>query len=245
MRAFSLLAAATLAASAAAQGVATDCGAAKGAAGTFSRLVLNPATPVAGSPFNLLGTGTLNEVRRAVHRGRGAPALETRFQPPRRRAAAPLTHTHARARPFPPPLQAVTGGTGDINVLYLGVTLFQGSFATCGNSSVSLPLGAGTLLVDSLACPTIAGKAGGMAINITVSIPTGVPPGAYEVQLTANDQAAKLAFCADIQFAFDAPAPPAAGRASLRGAIVEAPLARDEEEEEAAGREGSPAAATA
>lgn len=121
-------------------------------------------------------------------------------------------------------------------MLYLGVTLFQGSFTTCGNTSVALPLGVGTLGVDSLVCPTVAGKAGGMTINITVLIPTGVPPGAYEVQLTANDQASKLAYCADIQLSFDASpeAAPAAGRASLRGAVVDAAVAAREEAEEEA-----------
>lgn len=128
------------------------------------------------------------------------------------------------------PSQVVTGGAATLSVLYSGIPLFQGAFNTCGATNISLPLGVGTVDIVSLACPTVAGKVGGMTLNVTVAIPPGVPPGGYEVILNAADQETKPAYCADAQFTIGSdgsltwgkPAAPA----SLRGAAVDSKAAK-------------------
>ena len=140
------------------------------ASGTFSALVMTPKQPAAGSPVNLLGSGTLSK--------------------------------------------SVTGGSGSLNVLFDSVPLYQGVFATCGNTTIALPLGVGSVQVNALACPTVAGAAGSLQLNVTVLVPVGVPSGSYEVTLLALDQASAPAYCADAKFALSAAAP------ALRGAAA-------------------------
>jgi hypothetical protein len=111
---------------------------------------------------------------------------------------------------------AVTGGSGVLNVLYMGVPLYQSAFTTCGNTSIALPLGVGTVDIDSLVCPTVAGKAGSLSFNVTVTLPKDVPTGSYEITFTADDQNSKAAYCVDAQFNLGA-----AKAAALRGAAAQ------------------------
>lgn len=94
--------------------------------------------------------------------------------------------------------QVVTSGTGIIDVTYLTVPLFQGVFNTCGASNISLPLGVGQIDILALPCPTVSGGKNSMTIQMNVTIPAGVPGGAYEIILTSDDQDKKSAFCIDI-----------------------------------------------
>ena len=116
-------------------------------------------------------------------------------------------------------------------MLYLGVPLFQGAFNTCGATNISLPLGAGTIAIASLNCPTVAGKVGSLTLNVTVAIPAGVPSGSYEVTLSANDQANKLAYCADATFSIGSKGEWSWGggaKPALRGGVVDAPAVTKE-----------------
>jgi len=184
-----------------------DCGLAKAATGVFSALSIGPGMPAAGAPIYLSGVGSISEVRNGVVHAR---RLGVRARAPAvlrcARARLRTTATPPSAHPLlPPPAplatsQAVTGGSADINVLFMGVPLYQGAYTTCGSTNITLPLDVGTIDVVSLACPTVAGKAGGLSLNVTVSIPVGVPSGGYEVIVTANDQAGKLAYCVDATF---------------------------------------------
>lgn len=148
-----------------------------------------------------------------------------------KRLNAAHTSTSSTRIPLPPPSQVVTSGTGTLNVLFLGVPLFQGTFTTCGATNISLPLGVGAVQILSLACPTVAGKVGGMTVNVTVGIPAGVPSGPYQVTLSANDQAGKLAYCANAAFTIGSRSDATWGRPALRGAIVDAGSDRAIEEE--------------
>ncbi len=76
--------------------------------------------------------------------------------------------------------------------------IFSANVNTCGTSTVPLPLGLGTVTINALACPTTAGGSAGITVSVT--LPAIAPSGAYDVKLTANDQAGAAAYCVDAQF---------------------------------------------
>lgn len=94
--------------------------------------------------------------------------------------------------------EAVTGGSGSAVVSLDGGQIFSTPTNTCGTTSVPLPLGLGTVTVDSLTCPTTAG--GAISMGVAVTLPSIAPSGSYDVHLTANDQSGALAYCVDVQF---------------------------------------------
>jgi hypothetical protein len=95
-------------------------------------------------------------------------------------------------------VQAITGGAGQVVVSLDSLPLFTGNFATCGSTVISLPLGFGTLYVTSATCPLAPGAS--FLLNVSVSLPSNVPSGAYDVVITANDQSNNLAYCCDADF---------------------------------------------
>jgi len=87
----------------------------------------------------------------------------------------------------------ITGGDGTVSVTLNGLPLFAGPFNTCGKTSLALPLGLGSVIIDSVTCPAPGGSAVSLAANLT--IPGIAPPGQYEAKLTASDQNGAMAYC--------------------------------------------------
>ena len=94
---------------------------------------------------------------------------------------------------------AVSGGNISVNVFDLGLDLFSASAFTCGNTSIELPLGAGTIDVWGFQnCPAAANSP--QTINMTVTLPTVTPPGEYELILNATDESLNPIWCLNATF---------------------------------------------
>lgn len=87
----------------------------------------------------------------------------------------------------------ITGGDGTVSVTLNGLPLFSGPFKTCGQTSISLPLGLGSVAIQSMSCPAPGGSDVAIVANLT--IPSIAPPGQYEAKLTASDQNGGMAYC--------------------------------------------------
>jgi hypothetical protein len=94
--------------------------------------------------------------------------------------------------------EVVTNGTVVIDVALDGVQLYTNNAATCGTTTIALPLGFGTINVQALACPAASGSV--QNISVGVLVPTGVPSGLYTIIFNATDQANNNLFCFNATF---------------------------------------------
>jgi hypothetical protein len=94
----------------------------------------------------------------------------------------------------------VSGGSIAMTVFYLGIPLYSAPPATtCGNTTIQLPLGAGTIVIGAFqSCPVAAGQAAD--VNVTVSLPTTIPQGPYEIIWNATDQSNNPLYCLNASF---------------------------------------------
>jgi hypothetical protein len=76
--------------------------------------------------------------------------------------------------------------------------LFTGKFNTCGVTSISLPLGFGSIFVSSANCPVA--PSGAFLVNVSVALTSNILSGAFDVILLAIDQADNMAYCAELDF---------------------------------------------
>ena len=79
---------------------------------------------------------------------------------------------------------AISDATYTLSVSLGGVPLYNHQGNGCGQDTVSLPAGAGTLVLDGLACPLSAGEA---SVAIDVTLPSFVPSGSYTIKQTASN----------------------------------------------------------
>lgn len=84
-----------------------------------------------------------------------------------------------------------------LDVKYSGITLFSHTGDACGTSSISLPLGEGTIAINGLTCPTTAGGAMDFALDVT--LPKSVPSGAYVITVTGSSGSDEV-FCIEGDF---------------------------------------------
>lgn len=89
--------------------------------------------------------------------------------------------------------EAVTNGTVDMYVLLDGVELYTNNANTCGQTVIELPLGFGTITVNSLNCPVKANTV--QNISIGVLVPSGIPSGTFTVIFNATDQNNNNLYC--------------------------------------------------
>jgi hypothetical protein len=94
--------------------------------------------------------------------------------------------------------EVVTGGAVAMAVLLDGVQLYTNNANSCGQTIISLPLGFGTITVNSLACPTTAMSQ--QNISIGVLVPSGIPSGTYQIYFNATDQNNANLYCINTTF---------------------------------------------
>lgn len=94
--------------------------------------------------------------------------------------------------------EAVTGGKSSLSVSLDGIGLYTAPATTCGNTSITLPLGFGQINIASLACPTAPGATENLFISL--AFPSGIPSGAYQVLYSAADQAGAPVLCLNMSF---------------------------------------------
>lgn len=75
----------------------------------------------------------------------------------------------------------VHGGAATLAVLFDGVSVFNAAVQTCGNTTLTLPGGAGNASLVSLTCPAEQGSEQNVAFTMT--IPAGAPSGEYSAKL--------------------------------------------------------------
>lgn len=95
--------------------------------------------------------------------------------------------------------EAVTSSKYTISVSLDGNQLYVHSGDGCGTSTISLPLGFGTIDVNGVKCPAAAGA---FDIGFDVTLPTMAPSGNYAVQFTGTDQSGASLWCVDTKFTF-------------------------------------------
>lgn len=94
--------------------------------------------------------------------------------------------------------EAVTGGKSSLSVYLDNFNIYQAAATTCGNTTINLPLGMGTILIDNFACPTTAAEAQNVSMSLT--LPSGIPSGTYNIILTALDQNSAPVYCLNATF---------------------------------------------
>jgi hypothetical protein len=92
----------------------------------------------------------------------------------------------------------VTAGAGLLSVALDGVPLYSTAATTCGNTSITLPLGFGEIDIFSLACPSVVGALTDIGLSLT--LPAGIPSGLYTVILSAADQNKAPVYCLNMTF---------------------------------------------
>lgn len=75
--------------------------------------------------------------------------------------------------------RAVTGGGGNIAAKLNGLPIFEAPVATCGETDVELPGGAGTATFVALDCPTK--PKGRVNATFAMGVPSTAPHGSYDV----------------------------------------------------------------
>lgn len=94
--------------------------------------------------------------------------------------------------------EMVSNGTISMYVLLDGVQLYTNNANTCGQTVISLPLGFGTITINSLTCPTKPNTQ--QNISIGVLVPSGIPSGTYTVIFNATDQNNNNLYCLNATF---------------------------------------------
>lgn len=89
----------------------------------------------------------------------------------------PLPSPHERPRPRPRPQNKVYSHQGD----------------ACGNDTISLPLGLGTLQYTGLSCPLSAGSTVDLSLGVT--IPNVAPSGSYTFEMLGKASSGANVFC--------------------------------------------------
>lgn len=92
-------------------------------------------------------------------------------------------------------LSTVEGGDCATTVTWNGVPVLNDSFDVCGNQTVALPLGLGTLYVDGLSCPEAPGA---MDIEIRAALSVLAPPGSYSIKADCMGNDSTPLACADV-----------------------------------------------
>lgn len=75
----------------------------------------------------------------------------------------------------------VTSGKGGILAKLDNIQVFAADIATCGETDMDLPGGAGTAVLTALSCPTKPGD--NETVGFAMDVPASAPHGHYEVRV--------------------------------------------------------------
>lgn len=89
--------------------------------------------------------------------------------------------------------EVITGGAASLTVYLNNFPLYNAAATTCGNTTITLPLGMGSIDIDGFQCPTTVGEQQNVTMSLT--LPTGIPTGTYTVLLSGQDQGKANVFC--------------------------------------------------
>ncbi len=92
----------------------------------------------------------------------------------------------------------VTSGSCPMTISLGGLPLVNEIFPACGNTTIQLPLAAGTVQIYALACPSVPGP---VDIAIKTILGRAAPNGVYNIDTSCNmnDNAKTPLFCAQIK----------------------------------------------
>ncbi len=92
----------------------------------------------------------------------------------------------------------VSSGSCPITISLAGLPLVNEVFPACGNTTITLPLNAGTVRINALACPSAPGP---VDIAIITELGRAAPNGVYNINTSCNmnDNAKTPLFCAQIK----------------------------------------------
>jgi len=93
---------------------------------------------------------------------------------------------------------AVSGGTYEISLKVDGIKLLDKKGDFCKPSSITLPLGSGSMYFPGLPCPATSGQA--ITLNIFVSLNKSAPKGKTETVLKATSTDGTPLLCVDVKF---------------------------------------------
>jgi len=79
------------------------------------------------------------------------------------------------------------------------VNLFSHAGTTCGNTTVTFPLGFGAATLVGLQCPTTASSP--IKPGMSIVLPDAAPPGNYVVKVDAKDGSSNEVYCMQASFA--------------------------------------------
>mmetsp|Transcript_104335 Transcript_104335/g.185517 ORF Transcript_104335/g.185517 Transcript_104335/m.185517 type:complete len:158 (-) Transcript_104335:110-583(-) len=80
-----------------------------------------------------------------------------------------------------------------------GNELYTHSGDACGTDVINLPLNMGQITTHGFTCPQAAGD---VKVSFGMILPTGVPPGNYELKWTATDGSGSSLWCVGVDFSF-------------------------------------------
>ena len=89
----------------------------------------------------------------------------------------------------------INGGSCAITAKYSGLTVLSKKIDVCGDTTLALPLGLGSLDIEGLSCPE---KAGHVAIKQTSKFPPAAPSGQYEVHVECTADTGTEITCGDV-----------------------------------------------
>lgn len=91
--------------------------------------------------------------------------------------------------------KTVTAGTYTLDVYALGIHVLNHNHSVCGQDTINLPLGMGTITLQGLDCPA----SGPITIKEVVPIPTSVPSGTITAKFRAVDDSQEELVCANLE----------------------------------------------
>jgi hypothetical protein len=94
--------------------------------------------------------------------------------------------------------ESVTNGTVVLDVFLDGIQLYTNSAPTCGSTTITLPLGFGSITINSVPCPTP--PASTQNVSVSLILPAGAPSGDYQVIFNSTDQGNAPLYCINASF---------------------------------------------
>jgi len=93
--------------------------------------------------------------------------------------------------------EEVTSGDYTLIMKYQGIQILTHTHSVCGDDTINLPLGLGTITVHGLNCPQAAGD---IVLYQTADLPKNTPGGQYEIDFSAVDDKKEQLTCVNLYF---------------------------------------------